>query len=167
MTYTPQPGDIGLTVIGGFTGFMVTLGQWFNGDLSGFSHAFVVLDDETVMEAEPGGAKITPLSHYSERPVRYSRWFPLTRVERAAIVEQARALEGTPYSFADYLALALVRLGIRPKRLLHYVASSNHMICSQLVDYVYCRAGVHLFSDGRPSQDVTPGDLDRVLSLEW
>lgn len=165
--YAPRPGDIGLTQIGGLLGVFVTLGQWINGDLSPFTHAFIYLGGGEVMEGQPGGARISPLSRYADKYVRYSRWVPLTDEERANIVKVALVMRGTPYSYADYLALALVRLHIRPKRLLDYVASSNHMICSQLVDYVYCKAGVHLFSDGRPSQDVTPGDLDRVLDLEW
>jgi hypothetical protein len=35
------------------------------------------------------------------------------------------------------------------------------MICSQLVDTILCRAGYHLFADGRLPQDVTPGALFR------
>lgn len=167
MPYTPRPGDIGLTVIGGPLGVMVTLGQWLTGDLSAFTHAFLVLDEGKAIEGDPGGARIVPLSKYADRPVRYSRWFPLTPAQREEIVAVAESLEGTPYSFLDYLALALTHLGLPSKRIREYVRSSNHMICSQLVDYAYCKAGVHLFVDGRLSQDVTPGDLDRVLSLEW
>jgi hypothetical protein len=38
------------------------------------------------------------------------------------------------------------------------------MICSQLVDEAYLRAGVHLFDDGRDPGDVTPGDLLYVIA---
>lgn len=165
--YEPRPGDIGLTQIGAPLGFFVTLGQWMNGDLSSYTHAFIYLGGGKVLEAQPGGARISPLARYTGKYIRWSKWVPLTNEHRANILTEALDLEGTPYSFADYAALALVRLHVRPKKLLNYVASSNHMICSQLVDYVYCKVGVHLFDDGRPSQDVTPGDLDRILSLDW
>lgn len=161
----PRPGDFGLTEIRGITGWLVGLGQFLNGDASIFSHAFVVLDDGTVMEAQPGGARITPLETYSRRPVAFSTHLATTEAQRDEIVRQARLLEGTPYSFLDYLALALTRLRVRPRWLRRYVASTGHMICSQLVDEAYRRAGVHLFTDGRLSQDVTPGDLANRLLI--
>ncbi len=44
-----------------------------------------------------------------------------------------------------------------------YVASSKHMICSQLVDFVYMQSGIHLFNDGRWPGYVTPADLASLL----
>ncbi len=162
----PQPGDFGLSTIGGFTGFWVGLGQYISGDGSRYSHAFIVLDDETVMEAMPGGAIITPLSNYKNRSV-YSN-IELTNEQRVEIVKQARKLEGIPYSFLDYLALALAHFGIKAPRLRKYIENKGHMICSQLVDFAYQKAGVHLFTDGRLSQDVTPGDLANMLiEKDW
>ena len=38
------------------------------------------------------------------------------------------------------------------------------MICSQLVDYCYLMAGVHLFNDGRWPGYVTPEDLANVIA---
>lgn len=158
----PRPGDFGLTKIQGGTGWLVKLGQLLNGDASEYTHAFVVLDGGELIEAEPGGAKIRPLSVYDGREVFYSN-LPLTDAQRTQIVAAARVLVGTPYSIADYVALALARLGLRWRWLERYVTSSGHMICSQLVDHAYCVAGVHLFDDGRLSQDVTPGDLTYAL----
>jgi hypothetical protein len=66
---------------------------------------------------------------------------------------------GIKYSFADYLALALAHLGLRPKWLRNYIAKSNRQICSQLADYELCAVGYHVFDDGRLPQDVTPGAL--------
>lgn len=197
MTTAPPPGSFGLARIGispdgeelTLLGQFVAAGQAIIGDGSRYTHAFLVLDDGTVIEGQPGGAVITPLAHYLGRrdvvfcdaPVRnavrevyganvyatgldrhYEGWL------RAQIVRAARPLEGTPYSFLDYLALALAHFGIRPKRLRKYLATSKHLICSQLVDEVYRRSGIHLFNDGRLSADVTPGDLDdyRVRNLE-
>ncbi|AXH67312.1 peptidase [Streptomyces phage Wofford] len=165
--YTPKPGDIGLTRIGGLTGVLVGLGQFIIRDASRYTHVFVVLDDDTVLEAMPGGAIISPLSKYAGTtkygsPVAAYLDIKLTAEQRTRIVEEARQLVGTPYSFLDYVALALERFGLSWKRLENYVASTKHMICSQLADEVYKRAGVHLFEDGRLSQKVTPGDLTYV-----
>lgn len=160
-----QPGTFGLSTIGGFTGFWVGLGQYIIGDGSRFSHAFIVLDDNMVMEARPGGAKMVPLSRYPNAV--FSR-IPLTDEQRAKIVQEARLLEGTPYSFLDYLALSLVHFGFKAKRLRKYIQNRRHMICSQLVDHVYQKAGVQLFDDGRLPQDVTPGDLANMLiERDW
>jgi hypothetical protein len=90
----------------------------------------------------------------------------LTTVRRRNRLGRERT--GVPYSFADYLYLGLEHWGVRSDWLRRRIASSGHMICSQLVDSVYSDARVHLFDDGRWPQDVTPGDLDlyRVTQLE-
>lgn len=158
---TPRPGDFGLSKIGGFVGWGIGLGQFLIDDASRYTHAFVVLDDETVIEAMPGGAIITPLSFYLGNAVFSS--FDLTDDQRASLVKEGRALEGTPYSFLDYLTIALAHFRICPDWIKKYVSSTKHMICSQLVDEVYNRAGIHLFDDNRLPQEVTPGDLANLL----
>jgi hypothetical protein len=165
--YTPRPGDIGLTRIGGIVGVLIGLGQFIMRDASRYSHVFVVLNDNEVIEAMPGGAIISPLEKYAGTtkygsPLAVYLDIKLTDEQRASIVENARQLEGTPYSFLDYAALALERFGIKWKWVENYVTSSNHMICSQLADEAYNRANVHLFDDGRLPQKVTPGDLTYV-----
>jgi hypothetical protein len=159
-----KPGDIGLTRIGGVLGFFISLGQHLAGDSSRYTHAYIVLDDETVIAAQPGGARIDALSDYDNKSVYLQR--DLTDDQRALIVSEARALEGLPYSFLDYLALIMARFGIKPKWLQRYIANTGHMICSQLCDEIYRRAGIHLFNDGRLPQEVTPGDLFYVLAGE-
>lgn len=161
-----KPGDFGLTKIKGWTGIWVSLGQWLNGDASRYTHAFIVVDENYVIEAQPGGAILTPLADYLERDdVIYSN-LPLTEEQRKYIVDKAQSFEGTPYSFLDYLAIALVRLGIKPHRVIDRVVSSGHLICSQLVAEVYTYAGVKLFDDGTEPWMVTPGDLaNRLLEL--
>jgi len=166
--HEPQPGDIGLSRITGFTGLFISFGQWLIGDASRYTHAFIVVDDTTVVEAMPGGASYGSLQHYLDNGAVFSsgKIVP-TDEQRAFIVTDARSLIGTPYSFLDYLAIGLHRLGMRPRFIEKYVSSNKHMICSQLVDYVYCRAGIHLFFDARLSQNVTPGDIANVLIEEW
>ncbi len=160
------PGSIGLTKIEGLLGWWVGLGQHLTGDSSPYTHAFIVLDDNTVMAAQPGGAKTEALSRYKDKAVYLD--IPLTEGQRRVVVNEARMLRGVPYSFIDYMALALARFGVKPQWLRRYISNKGHMICSQLVDEVYRRAGVKIFKDGRLPQDVTPGDLANwAIEHEW
>jgi hypothetical protein len=163
---TPLPGDFGLTKINGYAGAMIRVGQWLNGN--GFSqdeHAFIVLPGEHLVEAEPGGARIGNLTEYPDELTTYSSW-DLDPIQRQAIVATATALLGTPYSTLDYLALAAHRLHIPAPGLRRYIASSKHVICSQLVDLCYQSAGIQLFKDGRWPGYVTPGALRQALVSE-
>lgn len=159
---TPEPGDFGVCRVGGWVGRLIRIGQWLNGDgFSDYEHAFIVTNRfGDIVEAQPGGARFGPNGYADEHTV-YSSW-DLTDEQRLTICEVAGSLIGTPYSVLDYFSLALHRLHIRPWWLERYVASTRHMICSQLVDHVYQRAGIHLFHSGWPG-DVTPARLLQVL----
>lgn len=160
----PLPGDIGLVNIRGRAGLGIRLGQFLNGDgFEDIEHAFTVMPNNMVFEAEPGGARITSISEYIGRNVIYSR-FPLTEKQRSIIVSTAEELVGTPYSALDYFSLALHRFHIRPKFITNYIASTKHMICSQIEDYLYLTAGYHLFDDNRFPGDVTPGALYQLIT---
>lgn len=165
----PQPGMFFLARIGGALGLLVSLGQWLVGDASRYSHAGIVLDDGTVLEAMPTGARIAPLAAVLvRRPLAFSWAVPLTAEQRAAVVAGARTLEGSRYGFAAYLHLALLRFGIAWGWLIGRLERDHRFICSQLVDHVYAQAGVHLFTDGRAHFEVTPGDLANCLiERDW
>ncbi|BFP50080.1 hypothetical protein KCMC57_64480 (plasmid) [Kitasatospora sp. CMC57] len=163
----PQPGDIGLTTIEGPIGVLVRFGQWINGTGFGmYEHAFVVLPGGRLIEAMPSGARIRPLADYDGKHVLYVAPAGLTYSHRVLIAETAAAYEGVGYSFADYLALALRRLRIPAPGLRRFIASTRHMICSQLADQAYTDAGVQLFADGRWPGWVTPGDLFQLLAVQ-
>lgn len=161
MTYTPKPGDFGLSITQGNLGWWINLGQAFIRDSSRYTHAFIVADDKHVIEAQSVGAVKGRLQGYLGNAV-FSQ-LDLTDEQRARVVEEAEKLIGTPYSWLDYLSIGLLHFGLRPKWLRKYIADTGHMICSQLVDEAYRRAGIHLFADGRDPADVTPGDLLYVL----
>ncbi|WP_037827112.1 hypothetical protein [Streptomyces sp. NRRL F-5630] len=160
---TPLPGDFGLTRIEGLTGRLINLGQHLIGDGAPVQHALVYVGGGMVVQAMPGGAELIPLEEASPVVAWSTGVVPLTSEERAAITLHARSLVGTPYSFLDYASIGLAFYRIRPRWVRDYVADTGHLICSQLVDEVYLRAGVHLFSDGRIPGDVTPGDLWKVV----
>lgn len=167
MSSQPLPGSFGLARITGAVGLFVWLGQRLSGDGSRWTHAFLVLDNNEITEAQPEGTKIEPLEQYTSRTeVKFCD--PLAgRPEpelRAQLVQTARALDGTRYNWFNYPALGLLALGIKPPCLRRFVRrTQSGMICSQLVDYVYMVNGVHLFDDGREPMDVTPGDLARLF----
>jgi uncharacterized protein YycO len=163
----PQPGDIGLTSITGAVGRLIRIGQWLNGNGFGdYQHAFIVLPDDQLIEAMPGGAIVAPLSKYSDRHVLYVSPAGLTDAQRKAICDCALKYQGVPYSFLDYVALAAHRFHLPVPRLRRYIESTGHQICSQLVDQAYVDAGQRLFDDGRWSGYVTPMDLACELSVE-
>lgn len=162
----PPAGTVVLSRIRGFVGVLIKIGQLLNGDASEYTHALLSLGDGTAIAAYPGGARIVSLSgeEIDHGPLGYVE-VPLTDDQRAKVVEIARSFLGTGYGWLDYLVLAAVRLGIPSDKLRAYVASTHTMICSQMIDEIFQCAKIHLFKDGRPSGDVTPGDLAE-LALE-
>jgi uncharacterized protein YycO len=161
----PLLGDFGLTQIHGDVGKLIRFGQWLNGDgFADFEHAFIYVGDGNIIEAEPGGARKRPYSEYSGNTILWSTGHcKLNFGQRTSIARTAQALVGTPYSFVDYLALLMHRFHVPAPYLQRYIQTSDHMICSQLVDLCYQSAGVKLFNDGRWNGDVTPGDLYGLL----
>ncbi len=157
-----RPGDFGLVHMGGNAGKWIRFGQWLNGSgFADYEHAFVYVGQAGIVEAEPSGAHLTPL-HYSG--VRWSSGIiNPTDAQRSAIVTAAKWYIDTPYSWVDYASLAARRLHIPAPHLKAFVASSGHMICSQLVARCYADAGCPLYD--RWTGYVTPGDLAQLLAL--
>lgn len=158
------PGTIILTEIRGPLGFFVGLGQLLIRDGSRYTHAGICVGDGTVIEAHPRGVRVVSIGEYLDgRAVAFGWMIPLGPVHREQIVAAATSLIGTPYNWLDYVSLAAMRWGWKPRAVRARVARQDRLICSQLVDQTYLRAGLHLFDDGRASEDVTPGDLANLL----
>lgn len=161
----PQPGDFAVTTVRGQVGFLISLGEWLNGSRFGhWDHAFVYVGDGQLVEAEPGGARLAGLDEYQGRPIAWSTdKVQLTDEQRAAIVGAARSFIGVGYGWRDYAALALWHFRLRIPWARKVMASRSSMICSELCDFAYEAAGVHLFADGRQPGDVTPADLAALI----
>lgn len=179
-----KPGDVLLLHIDGWVGRLIWAMQLVNKDTSFWTHAAIVLDDGTVFEAQPGGAVITPLAEYADRPGSVVRYYQrpkrnqpteyeilpiaefMTDTRRACIVRDARAMfaRGYRYAYEVYGYLALYRFGVRPRWVRNAIQDPDAGICSQAADLLLADNGVHLFADGRMPYDVTPGDL-ATLSL--
>lgn len=162
-----RPGDWFCVDSGGVAAKLIRFGEWLNGDGFGdYEHAAVVtgVDPLTIVEARPSGAAEVPY-HYEGCNIIWSTGL-VEPPDREAVVAAARHYIGTPYSFLDYLALALHRLHVPAPGLRSYIASTGHMICSQLVDRCELGGGLHLFADGRWPGYVTPAALaDLLLSI--
>jgi len=167
-----RAGDIGFGPISGRVGALVGLGQLILGDELRFRHVYVmVAGGELAVEAMPTGARLIDVT--DRRGLRYVYLRPPYMdhgVGPGAVARHAMAMIGTPYGFADYLALALKRVGAPSGRLDRYISRTvergdppiaypHRAICSQLADQALTLAGMRVFTDGRLSQNVTPGAL--------
>lgn len=196
-----RPGDIGFGPQSSApAGLAVTLGQMILGE--GFTvgplsigHVFVVVEPSTsigtfqpsarCVEAMPSGAREATLrDRWDERfaYVRLPEDYPGQASDAAAI---ARAMIGTPYSFASYAALAAWRFHLRTPRLEKWINRRGPMqaipglgfqgqdpsdtinfgrrlpaeaICSVLADQAWSLAGKSVMQ-GVAHQCVTPGAL--------
>lgn len=161
----PQPGDFEVVKINGEAGKLIRVGQYLNGSgFADYEHARLYLGNGRCVEADPGGARIVAYDP-TDGGMWSTGYIDLTTEQREIIVAAgigyAKAHVG--YSEADYFALAAHRLHIPVPGLREYVATSKHMICSQLVDKCYQDAKVQLFKDNRWNGYVTPGDLTQLI----
>jgi hypothetical protein len=154
-----RPGDWAVVQIPGPAGDVVEQMQKLSGGgarAAKWVHAIycvAVVPQVMIVEATPEGAKRNPL-HYSPAAL----WWSTGRIEktdtaRAVSVAKAESYatanggRGVAYSFLDYLAIADHRWHIPFPGLQGYIASSGHLICSQLVDSAELAGGTHLFTD--------------------
>ena len=159
---SPRPGTIGLVQIHGNMGTLIEYGQWLCG--AGFKpweHSFVLLDDNTVIMAEPSGAKIVPLSYYAHTPIYWCHALrnEITDAQAEKVVAAGRKYKGVEYSFIDYELIFQTRvLHLPAGPLKSRLISTKEMICSQLCVQTYTDAGEVLFPKWYPGQ-VTPLDI--------
>ncbi len=169
----PGIGDFCCTSISGVTGKLVSIGEWLDGDgFTDYDHTeiYVGMPDADspygyTFGAYPGGAGYrTATPDLLAKALWSTGKIPLTDIQRTEIVNSCADAKGTPYSALDYFALVAHSLDLPVPYLKKYISDSGHMICSQLVDFVYMSAGVHLFKDGRWPGYVVPADLAKLLT---
>lgn len=162
----PLSGSIGLVNVKGLVGDLITVGERLDGSsaaAAAYDHAFVLVSDNaperggsSVIQAEPGGAKLSPLSQYSGREVL---WLPCPPENSRAVVQAAVSYTGIPYAYADYFAIAAHRLGFNPRRLIAQITVSRHMICSQLATAAATKGDWVLFPSNPWTGYITPAML--------
>lgn len=171
--YTPKPGDIGLTHIGGAAGGAFTLGQFLALRPSIYSHTFLVIDEHRIIAGQPRGARIDPMeSVINDRPLAFLPVPEEFDDRRDLIVNAALAHEDVAYGFAAYPLIGLARLAeltntpeLVPQWLKDRVASGRSLICSAFVDRMWEIAGIHLFRDERLRGAVMPSEIAHVGTI--
>jgi hypothetical protein len=147
------------------------------------SHAGIYVGGEQIIEARPSGAGYADLAQYMTEETTWSHGAFLPDAPgdadvREKIVKFALEVIGTKYGFLDLIVIGLAQtsLGRKVDPTLAYskqpwwvrrMSRLDRMICSQLVDECYNRAGVHLFTDGRLHQFVSPGDLLDIIEGDY
>jgi len=165
--FQPEPGDFEVVPMGGQGGKLIQIAQIIsNTGRSNYEHARLYLGDGLIVEAQPGGARIVPMS-INDGGLWSTGIIALSDEERSKIIAAGYEIgqAHTGYSAADYFALAAYKykVGLLVPGLKWYVGWSGRLICSQLVDKCYQAAGVQLFNDKRWNGYVTPGDLADLL----
>ena len=158
----------------GFYGCVATpgFGSWVirAGTHSPYNHTFVTLDDKgTIMEAEPGGARIGYFGGYYGDRVTLNLHEPGTAQQRAKVADFARALVGTPYNDLAIADDALNCLGVHWRLLLKIAAGDHELVCSTLAATAGGAAGYD-WSCGKALSEVTPGDLAKrpyMVGWDW
>jgi len=162
VSYTPAIGDYAVVRTNGVFGKLIRIGT-----LSRWNHVIVYVGDGWIVEANPKGVQLRPLSEYDGMSLAWNQHENLTPEHRAAIAANARALVGKEYSFATIFILALRILGLKILSnfaVLRYLAKKEGYICSELVVTCYDKAGISI-SD-KPDYLTTPGDLAERLMYQ-
>ena len=131
-----------------------------------FEHAAIYVGKGMIIEAQRTGTNTAMAAKYDADYVVWSSGLiNPTDAQRLAIVKAAFGYIGTPYSWVDYAALLAKTAHMLPAAplLKRYVASTGHMICSQVVDRCYEDGGYTLFDDKRWHGYVKPSDLAKLL----
>jgi len=153
----PVAGDYFLVRTSGLFGVLI---RWAT--RSRWSHAGVYVGDGRIVESWTSGARISDVTSWPDAAWSH---FDLDEQQRQGIATAALSLVGTPYGWLDIAAISLGTFGITLGPIGRRISNDGTMICSQLVDSAYERAGVHLFNDGRLPGMVTPGDLGRLAGF--
>lgn len=162
---TPRPGDFAVVDTRTRAWRPVRLAKRLPGGGSTmFDHAVIcsrVRRDGTIyiVEAMPDGAQEN-VWHYDDHDHLWS-----TGIVKTSTKAGKAALEyvGKTYSWRDYAAIAAHASHLWLPGLRRYMASTNHLICSQLVDRAELDAGVQLFPDRRWRGYVRPADLAELI----
>lgn len=166
-TPDPLPGDFAVVSVDGTGGRIISLLEGIAyAHATWWDHAFIYLGDNTIVQAQPGGAVRVPLGTY--RHVIWSTGLLTpTADQRAKICSSAGwyADHHVGYSWLDYAAIGAHRFRLPVPGLRDFIKTSAHMICSQLVDQCWSNAGYPIFGDGRWAGYVSPYSLGHRLQV--
>jgi len=153
----PRVGSYGVVKSTGIFARLIQIGT-----ISRWNHAFIYIGDGKIVEANPRGVEVSPLSKYSL--VAWNKHESMTDWEGKAVADYALKQVGKPYNFLliGNLLLRIIFLkALARTHLLYKMAQNDGYICSELVAESYAEAGLHI-ADKAPDL-VTPGDLAERL----
>ena len=155
----PAPGCYGVVDLRGVFPWLI---RHFT--RSEYSHAFIYLGFGYILEAQPRGSKISPLSRYDGLPMLFSEPAPGYVADPDVNKAQAAWL-GIEYGFEDIAWLGLdLGLGIKWGWLLDRVRGTPDLICSVLVAEWGSAHGADWSCGQAYLQEVTPGELAARLT---
>lgn len=131
-----------------------------------FDHAFVILEDGAIIEAEPGGVKIGHLSEYYRNQVAINSDEEITVQQRAVVVATARAMVGKPYNDLAIADDGLESFGWHWRRLLKWASGDGEVVCSQLVAIAGQAAGLDWRGGAATATETTPAMLARRPGMQ-
>jgi len=147
-----KPGDFGVVATTGFVAWAIRVVT-----RSPYNHAYGYIGDGMIVEAQPGGAKISPLAKYDGRPQLRSQ-LALDPLRTVRVVRAYKEQVGIEYGFFDVAAIALSSIGIVTSKL----TDDDSVFCSQLIAIGLHKGGVKFGTDKRPNR-ITPGDLANII----
>ena len=129
--------------------------------MSRWNHCFIYIGDGNIVEANPTGVAISPVTKYPK--IAWNQHEEIADSQRTVISDFAKSRVGDPYSFGTIAGLVLRILGFKlfSQVLLKKLSTGRDYICSELVAECYEKSGYQLLDC--PSYLVTPGDLAERL----
>ena len=147
-----QPGDFGVVATTGFVAWAIRVLT-----RSPYNHAYGYIGNGMIVEAQPHGAKISPLAKYDGRPQLRSQ-LALDPLRQIRVVKAYKDQVGIEYGFLDVAAIGLSTIGIVTSKL----TDDDSLFCSQLIAIGLRKGGVKLVTTKR-SNRITPGDLADII----
>ena len=142
----PQPGDLIAIHTRMFFSRLIQGAQWLHWRKKGewrYNHAAVYIGDGQIVEANPAGVQIMPLSEYPEKDYIV---IPV-QGDRNLAVEKAKSLVGTPYGWIDIIAFVFYILGVDGKKIDAINRRVSTLVCSQVSALAAEAAGDTRFPD--------------------
>ena len=156
--YEPRIGDYGVIRSTGLFARLIQVGT-----LSRWNHAFIYVGNGLIVEANPKGVQLSPISKYDL--IAWNQHEELTNKERLIIVNFALDQVGQPYNFIVIGNIALRILGLKilakTELMYHWAQKTKGYICSELVAEAYEAIGDNLCK--KDADLITPGDLAERL----
>lgn len=123
------------------------------------AHVIVCIGDNECIGAEPGGARIRPMTDY---PTAIWSKFVFQPGQAQAIADYARAQEHKPYNYFDDAIIGLqCALHFHlPEWVTGKFGDDDSFECAQLADAALQAGGIQAFTDKRPPGSVFPGSFE-------